>query len=80
MPTDKRLHLIVGAVAAAAAFFIAQHLGVDRQVAGFIALAVAVIGGGLKEARDATGRGDVEFMDFVATAAGGLPWLIVGVA
>lgn len=62
LPADKAGHLIAGL-----AFFCVFAL--ISPVAGLVA-AVAV--GAAKEAYDSTGRGNVEFLDFAATAAGGL--------
>ena len=61
LPQDKANHLAYGL----AIFCI---VGLVSPIAG---LAAAVIAGALKEAYDSTGRGNVEFLDFVATAAGG---------
>ncbi len=61
LPPDKAGHLIAGLLVYCVA-------GLVSPVAG---LAAAAIVGAAKEAYDATGRGHVEFLDFVATAAGG---------
>ncbi len=61
LPADKAAHLIAGLV-------IYCLLAWASPTAG---LAACVIAGALKEAWDSTGRGHVEFLDFVATVAGG---------
>jgi len=66
---DKQLHVLAGIVTA----MVAQGLTESLWVA-FIA---SVVVGAAKEAYDATGRGTVDFWDFVATVAGGL--LFVGI-
>jgi len=62
LPADKAGHLIAGL----ACFCV---FGLISPVVGLIA---AVIVGAAKEAYDSTGRGNVEFLDFAATAAGGV--------
>ena len=61
LSADKAAHLIAGLV-------IYCLLAWASPAAGLIA---CVIAGALKEAWDSTGRGHVEFLDFVATVAGG---------
>lgn len=73
---DKKKHLVAGLVIAGAVF--AACLIVGIPAAGQFAFASAVIAGIAKEAYDATGRGQVEVMDALATAAGGAPFLIWG--
>jgi hypothetical protein len=76
MANDKKKHLIAGFIIASITFaaflFFAPHL------AGLAAFYAAAQAGAIKEAYDATGRGHVEFLDFAATAIGGLPFLIWG--
>ena len=61
LPPDKAGHLIAGLVV----FCI---FGLFSPTVG---LAAAVFVGAAKEAWDSTGRGNVEVLDFLATAAGG---------
>lgn len=61
LPPDKAGHLIAGLLVYCVA-------GLASPTAG---LAAAAVVGVLKEAYDSTGRGHVEFLDFMATAAGG---------
>ena len=61
IPTDKLLHLLVGIAIAA----ILYPFGI---LWACLAVFIAAIG---KEAYDATGRGNVELLDAVATLAGG---------
>lgn len=61
---DKVIHFIGGAVIAGAVIAVG-----GGSVAAFIA---ALCSGLAKEAIDATGRGHVEALDAMATAAGGL--------
>lgn len=74
MADDKKKHLIAGFIIALAVFVVFQFIA--PVWAGLVAFAVATFAGAAKEAYDATGRGHVEFWDFGATAAGGLPFLI----
>lgn len=60
---DKALHAIGGAVIALAAGALATPM---------VGLMAAVAVGAAKEAWDASGRGTVDLMDFVATAGGGV--------
>lgn len=73
MAPDKRAHFAVGMVAATATIWV---------VGPWIALLVVAALGAGKEAFDATGRGPVEFADFVATVAGWVPvalvWWVTG--
>lgn len=62
IPTDKGGHFVAGAIIA---------LGFGAFFGPCIGLAAAVAAGACKEWRDSTGRGHVEFLDFLATAAGG---------
>lgn len=63
MAHDKKLHFITG-------LLLSLLVGaVWHPVAGLIA---SVIAGAAKEIYDSTGRGTVDALDFVATAAGGL--------
>lgn len=61
LPQDKANHVILGLLAFMAAGWVNPLYG----------LAAAVLVGAAKEAWDATGRGCVEFKDFLATVAGG---------
>ena len=63
IPKDKKLHFFGGALVTGASLI----LGFQPEWA-FIA---AIVVGAGKEAYDATGRGNVEFLDFVATVVGG---------
>lgn len=76
MADDKKKHLLAGLLIAALVF--AVCLAVGMHATGELAFAAALIAGVVKEAYDATGRGRVEFMDALATAAGGLPFLAWG--
>jgi hypothetical protein len=76
MADDKKKHLIAGFLIALATF--AVFMLFAPHLAGYSAFCAAALAGALKEAYDATGRGHVEFLDFVATTAGGLPFLIWG--
>lgn len=60
---DKQLHTLAGFVTAMVAHGLTESLWV-----AFIASAVV---GAAKEVYDATGRGTVDFWDFVATVVGG---------
>jgi hypothetical protein len=60
---DKQLHLLAGFLVAMVAQGLTQNLWVAL-------LAVGVVGAA-KEAYDATGRGTVDFWDFIATVVGG---------
>lgn len=62
MPVDKILHLLAG-------FIIASLLA--PFIGALLAITTAAVVGLLKEAYDSTGRGNVEFGDFIVTAAGG---------
>lgn len=62
MPQDKANHLVYGLVIFAIAALVLSPL---------YALCLTVAAGAAKEALDATGRGQVELLDFVATSAGG---------
>lgn len=66
-PKDKQKHLVAGAGIYGVSLLLFPPAG---------ALAVAAAVGIAKEAYDATGRGHVEFYDFLATVAGG----VVGLA
>lgn len=61
MPTDKQLHLYIGAAVSA---LLVPHIGLWAVV-------VTATLGAAKEAWDYTGRGHLDFADFAATAAGG---------
>ena len=61
LPPDKAGHLIAGLVV----FCI---FGLFSPIIG---LCAAVVVGAAKEYWDSTGRGNVEFLDFLATAGGG---------
>ena len=61
LPADKSNHLIYGLV-------IFCVVGLYSPLAGLVA---SVVAAAVKEAWDATGRGHVEFLDFLATSAGG---------
>lgn len=63
MGKDKVLHLIVGAIIALAGSFLAGWIP---------GLLLAVVAGGFKEFWDSKGHGQVELMDFIATAIGGI--------
>jgi hypothetical protein len=76
MADDKKKHLIAGLLIAALVFVACLAVGIPAP--GEMAFAAAVAAGIAKEAYDATGRGRVEFMDALATAAGGLPFLLWG--
>lgn len=76
MADDKKKHLLAGLLIAALVFTVCLALGIN--VAGELAFSAALIAGVVKEAYDATERGRVEFMDALATAAGGLPFLAWG--
>jgi len=76
MADDKKKHFLAGFIIALAAFTVFVFLAPSS--AGLIAFCAATLSGLAKEAYDATGRGHVEFMDFVATSAGGAPFLIWG--
>jgi len=76
MAEDKKKHLVVGLMIAAAVFVACLVAGIPAS--GELAFAAAVLAGIGKEAYDATGRGNVELMDALATAAGGLPFLLWG--
>jgi hypothetical protein len=76
MAEDKKKHLVVGLMIAAAVFVACLFLGIPAP--GELAFAAAALAGIAKEAYDATGRGKVEVMDALATAAGGVPFLIWG--
>jgi hypothetical protein len=60
---DKQLHLLAGFITAAVAQGLTESL--------WVALLASAVVGPVKEAYDATGRGTVDFWDFVATLAGG---------
>jgi hypothetical protein len=66
MPTDKLLHLLAGSTTAALVY----PFGVFWSC---LVVLVAAVG---KEAYDATGRGNVELLDAVATLAGGAALLV----
>ena len=66
---DKQLHILAGIVTT----MVTQGLTESLWVAFF----ASVVVGAAKEAYDVTGRGTVDFWDFVATVAGGL--LFVGI-
>jgi hypothetical protein len=60
---DKQLHFAAGAVLAVSIFWTGPVLS----------LLLVALAGAAKEAWDATGRGQVEFADFVWTVAGWVP-------
>lgn len=62
LPQDKANHVIYGLLIFMAGAVFNPGIG----------LAATVIAGAAKEAIDATGRGNVEFKDFLATVAGGV--------
>lgn len=69
IPADKGGHFIAGAI-------IALIFGLFFWP--LIGLAVACLAAVGKEIHDSTGRGNVEFLDFIATALGGvLGWLVL---
>lgn len=61
LPQDKANHALYG-------LLIFGVVGLYSPLAGLIA---SVVAAAAKEAWDATGRGHVEFLDFLATSAGG---------
>ena len=63
---DKALHAVAGVAVSQAFGFYAENNGKDRVTWG---CGGAVAAGLAKELYDATGRGDVEFADFAATAS-----------
>lgn len=76
MADDKKKHLLAGFLIASVIF--AMCLLSEFSASGMAAFLAAVIAGIGKEAYDATGRGNVELMDALATAAGGVPFLFWG--
>lgn len=60
---DKQLHLLAGFLVAMVAQGLTQSLWVALLASGVVGVA--------KEAYDATGRGTVDFWDFIATVVGG---------
>ena len=62
IPQDKANHFVYGVVAYALALLFVSPL---------VALGITIVIGAAKEAWDANGRGCVELLDFLATAAGG---------
>lgn len=66
LPHDKKLHLVAGFAIAWLSGIACLKLGMPLWIAG----ALAVLAGALKEARDALGYGDCDLWDFVATMAG----------
>ena len=64
MQRDKVLHFAAGAVISGAAYALTGSL--------WAAVLAAALAGAAKEAYDATGRGTVDLMDFIATVAGAL--------
>lgn len=67
LPQDKANHVLYGL----AAYLLAA------AIAGPIAgLVFAALAGAAKEAYDATGRGHVEALDFLATTAGGAAGMV----
>lgn len=70
---DKRLHAIAGGlIAGATSEYVTWRTG-NRFVGAAAGCAAALVAGVAKEAYDATGRGNVDRRDVVATAAGGAP-------
>lgn len=61
LPADKTGHLIAGLVV----------FCIFGLFSPFIGLCAAVVVGAAKEYWDSRGRGNVEFLDFLATAGGG---------
>ena len=76
MADDKKKHLIAGFIISMMTFSIFNI--VAPEFAANAAFASAMLAGAAKEAYDMTGRGHVELLDFIATTAGGLPFLIWG--
>ena len=76
MAWDKKKHFLAGLIIATACFAVCLFLGIPMP--GGVAFAAAALAGIGKEAYDATGRGKVEVMDALATAAAGVPFLIWG--
>lgn len=69
MATDKKLHMIAG--------FLISLIG-GYFLTPLIGLGLAALAGLLKEARDKiSGKGTVEWLDFIATVVGGLPPLAI---
>lgn len=62
IPADKAMHLLYGLAC----------FCVFALISPLVGLIAAIVVGAAKEAWDSTGRGNVEILDFVATAAGGL--------
>jgi hypothetical protein len=86
LPADKANHFFYGSLAAAIAVPIGAHFGFPSQVSALIGSASA---GAVKELADAIENAQalicgeapvhsVDFYDFMATAAGGLPVASVG--
>lgn len=69
IPLDKQQHFVAGAVGSGIAY-----LATDDPRAAW---ATAAAMGAAKEAYDATGRGQVEAEDFLATVAGAAIWQAV---
>ena len=61
LPQDKANHVLYGLVVFCVFAFASPMIG----------LVAAVVVGAAKEGYDSTGRGNVEILDFVATASGG---------
>lgn len=76
MADDKKKHLLAGFLIAGFIFAVAVFS--EFPAPGMAAFAASVIAGIVKEVYDETGRGNPEVMDVVATAAGGVPFLIWG--
>lgn len=84
---DKLGHYLVGSLIALsgmlATFFAMLFWGASwhPDMPALVAMGATIIAAAGKEARDATGRGNVEFADFVWTVAGAGPvvitWLVV---
>jgi uncharacterized membrane protein len=62
LPHDKAMHVLYGLAC----------FCVFALISPLVGLVAAIVVGAAKEAWDSTGRGNVEILDFVATAAGGL--------
>lgn len=71
LPPDKANHFVYGSLAGCLGALAAPLVGMSPALGAIVAAAVA---GVAKEIRDrATGRGNPESLDAIATAAGALP-------
>lgn len=73
IPQDKANHAVYGSVLCAVGVLAAQALGFPP----FWGIALPVVIGAAKEARDRMGYGTPDIMDFAWTVAGALPVLAV---